>query len=43
MLRELVHHFPLVSVNCFGVKMMVGEDNVYAIINIESSQVNIRR
>ena len=36
MLRELVHHFPLLSVNCFDVKMMVGGDNGYAIVNIES-------
>jgi len=36
MLRELVHHFPLLSLNCFDVKMMVGEDNWYAKVNIES-------
>jgi len=36
MLREFVHHFPLLSLNCFDVKMTVEEDNGYAIVNIES-------
>jgi len=34
--RKLVHHFPLLSLNCFDVKMMVGEDNWYTTVNIES-------
>jgi len=33
-LREFVHHFPLLSLNCFDEKMMVGEDNGNAITNI---------
>jgi len=34
-LREFVHHFPLLSLNCLDVKMMVGEDYGNAIVNID--------
>ena len=34
MLRELMDHFPSVSLNCLDLKMMLGEDNGNAIVNI---------
>jgi len=31
----VVHHFPLLSLNCFDIKMMVAEDYENAIVNID--------